>query len=188
VAVAGASALAAILWASSPFLRLRVTESFKEWQTYQFDRADNPVTSGGLRLEFWKKSFTFISEAPILGHGTGSLGEKFREVAAGTGVSASQSDNPHNQFFAVAIPLGLAGGALLIAMWIAHLALFRGGGTVAWVGLVIVLQNIVSSQFNSHIFDFLHGWLYVFGVGVVGGMALRAAAKPPPTEEAREAR
>jgi hypothetical protein len=23
------------------------------------------------------------------------------------------------------------------------------------------------------LFDFFHGWLYVFGVGVVGGMALR---------------
>ena len=73
----------------------------------------------------------------------------------------------------VAIQLGIVGGAILIAMWIAHLALFRGPGLVSWIGLVIVTQNIVSSLFNSHLFDFFHGWLYVFGVGVVGGMALR---------------
>jgi hypothetical protein len=36
-----------------------------------------------------------------------------------------------------------------------------------------VVQNIVSSLFNSHLFDFTAGWLYVFGVGVVGGMVLR---------------
>ena len=36
-----------------------------------------------------------------------------------------------------------------------------------------MVQNIVSSLFNSHLFDFTSGWLYVFGVGVVGGMALR---------------
>jgi O-antigen ligase len=36
-----------------------------------------------------------------------------------------------------------------------------------------VVQNIVSSLFNSHLFDFTSGWLYVFGVGVVGGMVLR---------------
>jgi hypothetical protein len=32
------------------------------------------------------------------------------------------------------------------------------------------VQNVISSQFNSHLFDFTHGWLYVFGVGVIGGM------------------
>ena len=37
----------------------------------------------------------------------------------------------------------------------------------------MVLQNLVSSLFNSHLFDFFHGWLYVFGVGAVGGIALR---------------
>jgi hypothetical protein len=45
------------------------------------------------------------------------------------------------------------------------------------------VQNIVSSLFNSHLFDFTQGWLYVFGVGVVGGVVLReqstaAAASP----------
>jgi O-antigen ligase len=29
--------------------------------------------------------------------------------------------------------------------------------------------------FNSHLFDFSQGWLYVFGVGIMGGMVLRAA-------------
>jgi O-antigen ligase len=27
--------------------------------------------------------------------------------------------------------------------------------------------------FNSHLFDFGQGWLYVFGVGIIGGMVLR---------------
>ena len=45
---------------------------------------------------------------------------------------------------------------------------------VAWVGLLIVVQNIVGSMFNSHLFDFLQGWTYVVGVGVAGAMVLRA--------------
>jgi hypothetical protein len=61
-------------------------------------------------------------------------------------------------------------------MWIAHLSAVSRGGAGAWLGLVIVVQNAVSSLFNSHLFDFFHGWLYVFGVGVLGGMALRARA------------
>jgi hypothetical protein len=52
--------------------------------------------------------------------------------------------------------------------------LFRGPGLAAWIGLVVVVQNIVGSLFNSHLFDFLQGWTYVVGVGVAGGMMLRA--------------
>ena len=65
-------------------------------------------------------------------------------------------------------------------MWIAHLLLFRGGGLAAWIGLVIVVQNIVGSLFNSHLFDFLQGWTYVFGVGVAGGMVLKRRAEQAP--------
>jgi O-antigen ligase len=38
---------------------------------------------------------------------------------------------------------------------------------------VVVVQNFVGSLFNSHLFDFVQGWVYVFGVGVAGGMALK---------------
>jgi O-antigen ligase len=67
----------------------------------------------------------------------------------------------------------IVGAALLIAMWSAHLTLFRGGGWAACVGIVIVLQNVVSSLAHSHLFDFTQGWLYIFGVGVTGGMTLK---------------
>ena len=75
--------------------------------------------------------------------------------------------------FAVAIQIGIVGAVVLWAMWLAQLYLFRGPGLVAWIGLVIVVQNLVGSLFNSFIFDFTEGWLYVFGVGVVAGMLRR---------------
>ena len=85
------------------------------------------------------------------------------------------STNPHNQTLAVAIQLGLVGVAVLWAMWIAHLLVFRGNGLVEWIGLVVVVvQNIVGSIFNSHLFDFVQGWTYVIGVGVAGATVLRA--------------
>ena len=64
-------------------------------------------------------------------------------------------------------------GGVLIAMWAAHARLFFDSLHVAWPGLVVVVQNVVGSLFNSHLSDFTHGWLYVFGVGVVAGMLLR---------------
>jgi hypothetical protein len=62
-------------------------------------------------------------------------------------------------------------------MWIAHIQLFRGEGIVAWLGTVVVVENIVSSTVHSHLSDFANGWLYVFGVGVLGGMVLRQQSK-----------
>jgi O-antigen ligase len=54
--------------------------------------------------------------------------------------------------------------------------LFRGNGLANWIGLLVVVQNVFTSLFNSHIFDFHEGWMYVLGVGVAGGMVLKARA------------
>jgi O-antigen ligase len=163
--------LAAAAWPSASLLRHRVGTFFSEIQSYQ---PDAEATSAGERLTFWIKSAQFIRNAPVVGHGTGSIRQQFRGSVAGqTGMAAEVSANPHNQILAVGIQLGLIGVAALLAMWTAHLALFWSGGLAAWVGLVVVIQNIVGSLFNSHLFDFTHGWIYVVGVGVAGGIALK---------------
>jgi len=171
----GAGLIAVLLgvgiWFGSPYVRERIDTSLIELRYY---RESNTLSSTALHLEFLRKSVWFIEAAPIIGHGTGSIGEEFRNAALGqTGASAELVQNPHNQIFAVAIQLGIIGAALLLAMWAAHLILFAREGLIAWMGLVLVTENIVSSLFNSHLFDFTSGWLYVFGVGVLGGMVLR---------------
>jgi O-antigen ligase len=169
--VVGCLVLAAAAWPSAAFLKLRITSLFYEVHSYQPEALS---TSAGERLEFWRKSLGFIREAPVIGHGTGSIREQFRRSAEGQpGMAGVASHNPHNQVFAVGIQLGLVGIAALLAMWAAHLQLFRGGGLAAWTGLVVVVQNLVGSLFNSHLFDFTQGWAYVIGVGVAGGLALR---------------
>ncbi len=155
----------------SPYLRARLATSVSELRAWE---ASDAPSSTALHLEFLQKSLSFVASAPVIGHGTGSIGEQFRNAAVGqTGAAAAGSVNPHNQIFAVAIQLGLVGAAVLLAMWCAHLALFTGGSLTAWLGLIIVTQNVVACLFNSHLFDYTQGWLYVFGVGVTGGMALR---------------
>ena len=163
--------LGSVLWFGSPYVRERIDNSLIEFRYY---RERNTLSSTALHLEFLRKSVLFIEAAPIVGHGTGSIGEEFRDAALGqTGLGSELSQNPHNQIFAVAIQLGIIGAALLLAMWAAHLILFAPEGLIAWMGLVLVTENIVSSLFNSHLFDFTAGWLYVFGVGVLGGMVLK---------------
>ena len=163
-----------ILWPISPRLRERVTSLLEEVRIYQTTSA---LTSAGERLEFWRKSGLIIAEAPILGHGTGSIQQQFRQSAAGqTGIAELVTADPHNQIFATAIQLGSIGTILLLAMWFVHLRFFWASGLPAGIGLAVVVQNIVSSQFNSSLFDSTHGWTYVFGVGVLSGMTLRASS------------
>jgi len=85
--------------------------------------------------------------------------------------------NPHNQTLNVAVQWGTIGVVILYAMWFSHFTLFRGEGLAAWIGLMVVLQNVFSSLFNSHLFDFHEGWMYVLGVGIAGGMVLRAGSE-----------
>ena len=173
--VLGACLLAAAIgtgsWFASPVLRARIASSISEIEAY---RLSNEATSIGMHTAFLKESLEIVVAAPLLGHGTGSIAEQFRQVTAqGKGASSVATVNPHNQTFAVAIQLGILGAAILWAMWIAHLLLFRGAGLAAWIGLIVVAENVVSSAVHSHLFDFANGWLYVLGVGVLGGMVLR---------------
>ena len=62
---------------------------------------------------------------------------------------------------------------LLYAMWVSHAMLFMRPGFYAALGLAIVVQNVISALSNSQLFYFSPGWLYAFGVGVLGGMLLR---------------
>ena len=173
-AVLCGAVIAGVAWSSSPFLRLRVTFTLEEVRRYA---NDDLLTSGGARLEFWRRSLGFVAQAPLIGNGTGSMPDLYRRAEAGEGGTQGLATvNPHNQYLAVAIELGLFGLVILIAMWAAHFALFLRAGLIAWFGLVMVLQNVVTSLFNSHLFDYFHGWLYVFGVGVLGGMVLHQAA------------
>jgi O-antigen ligase len=175
--VVGIIVLAMAAWPSASFLRLRVSSFFDEVRAYQPTAIPTPA---GERLEFWRKSLGFIKEAPLFGHGTGSIRDQFRRSVLGqSGMAAEVAANPHNQMLAVGIQLGLVGIAVLLAMWIAHVALFRSRSFAAWVGLVVVVQNIVGSLFNSHLFDFTQGWAYVVGVGVAGGVVLRESSTRP---------
>jgi O-antigen ligase len=167
--------LTGLAWATSPHLR-RTAETFS--RDYRLYSEENVPTSIGNRLQFWQKSLGFLGQAPVFGHGTGSTRGLFEQAAIGqSGAAAEVIGNPHNQTLYAGVQWGVMGMAVLVAMWLVHLRLFRGDGPEAWIGLLVVVQNIFTSLFNSHLFDFHEGWMYVLGVGVTGGMLLRSSAQ-----------
>jgi O-antigen ligase len=176
--------LAPIIWEGSSYLRDRLSISATDLQSYE---KSDTFNSTGLHLEFLRKSLLIVETAPVLGHGTGSIPEQFRKVTSDNeGASGVATVNPHNQIFGVAIQIGLIGTIVLVAMWLAHFMLFYSGSATAWAGMVVVVQNVISSLFNSHLFDFTEGWLYVFGVGVIGGMVLRERDGGPAAQPTAE--
>ena len=153
IIIGGMIALVGLLWVTTTDLRWGPKRLLKDYQLY---KTEQRVTSIGQRLEFWEKSLRFFREAPLIGHGTGSLRGLFERAATGSS-DASQPDiisNPHNQTLNIAVQWGTIGVVLLYAMWLVHLLLFRGEGLVAWIGLLVVVQNMFTSLFNSHLFDF----------------------------------
>src|SRR5262249_55013073 len=131
----GTVVIGAGAWISSPYLRFRTTAILWDLNFYA---SNMTATSSGERLVFWTKSIEFIRQAPLVGHGTGSIHAQFEKSAVGqTGAAGEASTNPHNQTFAVGVQLGLAGIFLLWAMWVAHLQMFRGIGLAEWVGLIV---------------------------------------------------
>jgi len=172
LAICISATLIGAAWFASPALRERAGSIISQYDLY---KQSNKATSVGLRLEFWRKSLQFFAEAPLFGHGTGSTRALFLEAAAGqTGAAGEVIGNPHNQTLNVAVQWGALGVLVLYVMWLVHLLLFRGSDLGSSIGLLVVIQNVMSSLFNSHLFDFHEGWMYVLGVGVAGGMTLKA--------------
>lgn len=175
-AVGAMTLIAVSLWAVSPHLRATVAKFQSDYER-SMESHSTTVSGMGSRLEYWRKSLRFIAEAPLIGHGTGSIRGLFAKAASDADIDPLRGEvvsNPHNQTLSNAVQWGIPGVLVLYALWFAHLLMFRGDGLACWIGMLVVVQNMLSSLLNTHLFDFTSGWIYVLGVGVAGGMALAA--------------
>ena len=138
---AAGAAACAVLWVSSQYRQHQTAIAWEAIRSGDLTALVEPP-----RPLYWERSLRFISEAPVLGHGTGTIPRLFARAAAGqTGLLGVVTTNPHQQTLAIGIQLGLVGIVVLWAMWIAHLLFFRGNTLPEWIGFVIVTQNIVGS-------------------------------------------
>jgi hypothetical protein len=138
--------------------------------TYERWLGDRPI--------LWQRSLILISEAPIVGHGTGAMPRLLARAAVEQGGPLGRmATDPRQQTLAIGIQAGLVGVVVLWAMWMAHLLFFRGFALCEWVGFVVVTQNIFGSMLDSQLSGSWGGWTYVIGVGVAGGMVRRLRAE-----------
>jgi O-antigen ligase len=166
VAIPAVLVIAIALWSSAPAQK-RLAEFSTDMQAAKSDE----TVSTAARIDFWTKGLDFIKRAPLLGHGTGSIRPLYQsEQAARPSPYGEATPDPHNQFLHVALQVGLIGGALLLAMWIAHAQMFAHHDLASAMGLAVVVQNVVGSLFNSHLSTVTQGMLYCLAVGLLGAV------------------
>jgi O-antigen ligase len=103
-AIAAAVLLVVATWYASPHLRTTVEKTFID---YRETMVQNNQSGMGSRLIYWGKSLRFFTEAPLIGHGTGSTRSLFEKAAAGEiGAKALVVSDPHNQTLNVAVQWG----------------------------------------------------------------------------------
>ena len=167
--------VAIALWSSAPAQR-RLAEIATDIHAVDGDKGSSEATlSTASRLDFWSKAVEFIKEAPLFGHGTGSTKSLYQSLEATRPSPYGEAvPDPHNQFFAIAIQVGLVGGAILLVMWAVHFSMFIGGSFASAIGQAVVIQNFIGSLFNSHLSTVTQGMLYCLAVGLLGGIVQRA--------------
>lgn len=158
---------AVALWSSAPAQR-KLAEISTDLHA---ENMSGETVSTAARVDFWTKGLEFLKQAPVFGHGTGSIRPLYESLQATRPSPYGEATaDPHNQFLHIALQLGLVGGALLLAMWFAHAWLFAHRDFASVIGLAVVLQNFVGSLFNSHLSTVTQGMLYCLAVGLLGAL------------------
>ncbi len=126
------------------------------------------ITSGGVRLEFYRNTLGLIMRHPVLGGGTGSFIPEYAELAKEKALYPT--DNPHNEFLLITTQVGLLGLVLLLMLgyrqWRMSYGL-RPEYVAAAQGLVVTMA--VGSLFNSLLLDFTEGHFYALLTGICYG-------------------
>lgn len=176
IALIAIGVLAALAYAlPSSSLHQRAALAYHEFAAAQSSAAATMSSSVGLRMEFYRNTLEIVRQRPLLGAGTGGFRQAYAEQVSGSGRVATH--NPHNEYLMVAAQLGLAGLALLLALFAvqwrvaAQLPSMREQMLARGMLLSIMMASAVSSTLIDH----AEGWFYVWMSGLLFA-ALKSAA------------
>lgn len=132
-------------------------------------------TSAGERMEFYHNALILIGRNPILGNGTGSFEQEYRNLAKTQKTGRDYVPNPHNQFLLTTEEIGLVGLLVLMLFWFTH---WRTSYKLESMQYQITLRGLIltifiGSFFNSLLLDAGEGRFYC----VIAGVLLSAYKK-----------
>lgn len=168
IALAAIAVLAALAYAlPSSSLHQRAALAYHEFSAAQPDVAATTGSSIGQRMEFYRNTLEIVRQRPLLGAGTGGFRQAYAEQVRDTGRLATH--NPHNEYLMVAAQLGLAGLALLLALFAVqwHVAVRLPAMREQMLARGMVLSIMVASAVSSTLIDHAEGWFYVWMSGLL---------------------
>jgi len=165
--MAGAGVAAVLLLASIPGpFQQRIEQTQREVAEWKPGRTDLK-SSFGARLDFYRNSLAILREHPLAGVGTGGFPKAYADRVRGT--EAYLARNPHNEYFLVAIQVGMSGVlALLYLFW----AQWRFAPQLAsplecHLARGLVLMVAAGCLLNSLLLDHTEGLLYAWLTGLL---------------------
>jgi hypothetical protein len=131
-------------WPEMSQLRKRMYQVF--WELHVYGSGGDPSgKSVTMRFELAQTAMACISEAPILGHGTGSSEKTMRSFYAKNGTPLSESFqwmHPHNQFLSFTLTLGIP--ALLYFIFSLTYPMSRMGRWKNYISLAFFIIAVTS--------------------------------------------
>ena len=116
--------LAAVLFPLIFFTAYRISPVFQDRMTaIQHDLKsidENPDTPVGLRLHYWKISWSLIKESPWIGVGTGDFARAYAAMNTRVSSAIPPTNNPHNQYVFAAAQLGVLGLLSVLGLFFVH--------------------------------------------------------------------
>ncbi len=143
----------------------RIHQTATEFEALEHGSTNS--TSVAYRMTFYRNSAILVGQSPIIGHGLGSMSTVYAPLTVGKkGVESEIAGNPHNEYLNTAIQAGLGATLLYVA---ALVLLFRRAravpGLAGWLGQGLAVLVLVSSLFNSTLWDFNEGNVFVLFTG-----------------------
>ena len=176
--MAAAIVAAGLVWMTSPYLRQRIADvgppNIRGMKATRRYRRPSEYSTGASRsaslprLPCFRPRHRFDPAAVRPGsRRTDRAGRRGRQQSA-------QSDPQRCR------AMGTARRHLVLyGMWLSHSCRFAAKAWRPGSDLSPWCRISSAHCLNSHLFDFHEGWMYVLGVGVAGGMSLRATIRRP---------
>jgi O-antigen ligase len=154
-----------------PASRGRIVQALTEARDYQHQ---TQLTSMGIRVVFWRNSLPIIAERPWIGWGTGAFEEAYtRQVAGQTGVLATVTRDPHNQYLNILAQHGVLGFAVFLGFLAVAFRQRPPPGVHRVLAVGMLSAWCVTSLANSHFAMFAEASLLYVWLGAL-------LAPPPP--------
>jgi O-antigen ligase len=170
--------LVAVLFASSPAVRERLTLAKAEMQAYS--AKNDATTSSGVRLAFWHRAAQVIAQRPLAGAGVGSWSTEYDRLERQNNPQhkdINRGSNPHQEYLLWGVQLGIPGLLLIAAFMLSVLRdTLKMEAPYARAAQSALLALAVACLFNSTLYDGLIGDFFCVLIGLLLALGL---SKPP---------